>query len=409
MVIPLSRNRDYNILWSSQLFSELAGEVTQVAFPLLILAFAGPPWQLGLASSALMAAHMAAIVPAGVVADRWDRKRVMVTCQAFRTAVMTGLAVAVLLGAYSFPLVLAAAVAEGFLGSVFDPAEHATLPQVVPAAQLEQAVARNAARPFVATLLGPAAAGLLFTLGHVGPFVADAVMLGGSLVALVFLRVPRRQAAPDQVGGTGVRGEAAAGFRWVLGHRLIRTTLVWMIFCNLLFSAVVVVVLAVSGAERVGPGEIGLTMACLGAGGLLGGVFAGRLAGVLPAPVILIGFSWLAAVLVAAMALVPAGILLGVLLGGAMFGVPVANTTVLTYQLMSTPDALRGRLSSIAGFCSGGAGALGPLAGGLLAGAGGATGLLVCAGALAVVALATTLSPAVRAFPAHAEPVAAVG
>lgn len=403
-MIPLARNRNYNILWSSQLFSELATEITQVAFPLLILAMAGSPLQIGLVSSVLMAAHMVAIVPAGVIADRWDRKKVMVVCQGIRATVMTALTIAVLMDASSFGLILAVAVLEGLLGSVFDPAEHAALPQVVPPEQLEQAVARNTARPFIATLVGPAAAGLLFTVHQVNPFVADAIMLGGSFVALCFLRLPHRPSAP--VEDRSVRGDIAEGFRWVLGHRLIRTTLVWMIFCNLVFSALIVMILAVSGEEKVGPGEIGLTMACLGAGGLLGGLLADRLRGAFTAPVILIGFSWIAAVLIAAMAFVPPGIMLGVLLGAAMFLVPVANTTVMTYQLVTTPDELRGRLSSIAGFCSGGAGALGPLIGGLLASAGGTTAVLVCAGALGLVAVGTTLSPVFRRFPEAAEALA---
>jgi len=403
VVIPLSRNRNYNILWSSQLFSELATEITQIAFPLLILSLSGSPLQIGLVSSLLMAAHMASIVPAGVIADRWNRKKVMLVCQGVRATVMTGLAVAVVLDAYSFQLVLVVAVIEGFFGSVFDPAEHAALPQVVPAAQLEQAVARNTARPFIATLVGPAAAGALFTVHQVTPFAADAIMLSGSFIALIFLRLPHRRPLPDPSEERTVRGDVAAGFRWVLGHRLIRITLIWMVFCNLILTALVVIVLAVSGEEEVGAGEIGLTMACLGAGGLLGGICASRLNSALSPRVILIGFSWTAPVLVAAMALVPTGIMLGVLLGAAMFLVPVANTTVMTYQLVTTPDELRGRLSSIAGFCSGGAGALGPLIGGLLASGNGATGILVCAGGLAVVAVVMTLSPSIRNFPRSKE------
>ncbi len=114
---------------------------------------------------------------------------------------------------------------------------------------------------------------------------------------------------------------------------------------------------------------------------------------------ILLGFSWLAAALVGAMALTPPGILLGVLLGVMMFFVPVANTMVLTYQLVTTPDRLRGRMSSILGFCSGGAGALGPLLGGLLADSGATPGLLACSAVLAAVALAVTASPRLRRFP----------
>ncbi|MEV4745780.1 MFS transporter [Streptosporangium sp. NPDC049248] len=397
--IRLSRNRDYNILWTSQLFSELGSEITFVSFPLLILAMSGSPLEMGLASSVLAVAHMVANVPAGVVADRWDRKKVMLLCHGARALAMGSVVVALLLDTYAFPHILLAAAVEGFFSSVFQPAEHAALPQVVPESQLPQAVARNTARPFIATLLGPALAGFLFTLHHTAPFGADAIMLGLSFVTLLLLRLPRR-AAPVALPREGAAvGGVAEGIRWVAGHRVIRATLVWMVSSNLVFSALVIIVLAMSG-EGVSAGEVGLTMACIGAGGLLGALAAARLHAALPPVLTIVGFPLVAAVMTAAMALVPSGILLGVLLGGAAFLAPVANTTVLTYQLTVTPDHLRGRLSGIAGLFSGGAGALGPMAGGFLMTAGGGpVAVPVCAAGLALVALGTLLSPTLRRFP----------
>ncbi|MCP3804332.1 MFS transporter [Allokutzneria sp. A3M-2-11 16] len=393
---PLSRNRNYTILWTSQLFSELAGEITQIAFPLLILLSAGSPLEVGVIGSVLAFAHMIAIVPAGVMADRWNRKRVMLVCQIARTAAMAALAFTLAFDARSFLLLVVVALVEGFLGSVFDPAEHAALPQVVPAEQLSQAIATNTARPFIATLAGPVIAGVLFGAHPMLPFLAQAAVLGISVVALVFLRLPPRAPAPPEA----VSADLLGGFRWVLGQRVIRSTLVWMMCSNLLFSALLVVILAISGEDSVAPGEIGFMMAFLGAGGLLGGLFAARLHAAFRAPVLILGFSWIAAALTAVMAFVPAGVPLGLLLGGAAFLLPVANTTVMTYQMMITPDELRGRLSGVAGFCSGGAGALGPLVGGALTAAlGGTPAVLLCAAAMACVALATTLSPTMRRFP----------
>ncbi|MGW8396458.1 MFS transporter [Streptomyces lydicus] len=426
--VPLSRNRDYNILWSSQLMSELAMEVAAVAVPLLILARHGSPLQLGLASSALAAAHMVAVVPAGMLADRWDRRALMLCCQLLRVLGMASLAGALLLDRYAFWHVLLVVVLEGFLGSVFDPAEHAALPQVVPPDQLSTAVARNAARPYVATLVGPGVAGFLFSALPLGPFLTNAVMFALSSVALYFLRLPRGRAGTpdgagppdaDGAGGTGGTGDAdgtdgadragepagrdiAAGFRWVLGQPVIRTTMAWMMVTNLVFSALLIVLLAMSGEDRVGPGELGLTMACFGAGGLLGGLFAARLHAVARPPVILLGFTWTAALGAALMAVVPTGLPQGALLAVMAFFAPLANTTVLTYQLTVTPDALRGRMSGVAGFCSGGAGVAGPALGGALTAlaGGGTAAVLLCAGCLVLVALAATASPTLRRFPA---------
>ncbi|GGZ26532.1 MFS transporter [Streptomyces inusitatus] len=416
MSVPLSRNRHYNILWSSQLMSELAMEMAAVAVPLLILARHGSPLQLGLASSAMAAAHMASVVPAGVIADRWDRRRLMLGCQLLRVLGMASLAGALLLDRYAFWHVLLVVVAEGSLGSIFDPAEHAALPRVVPPEQLSTAVARNAARPYIATLVGPGVAGFLFSALPLGPFAANAVMFALSSVALCFLRLPRARAGGGPEGEEDGRGdgtgygapragglgrEFAAGFRWVLGQPVIRATMAWMAVTNLAFSALLIVLLTRAGEDRVGAGELGLTMACLGVGGLLGGLLAPRMHAAARPPVIILGFAWTAAAGAALMAVVPAGLPQGALLGLMALFAPLANTTVLTYQLTVTPDELRGRMSAVAGFCSGGAGVLGPALGGALAGVagGGVRAVLISAGCLLLIAVAATASPALRRFP----------
>ena len=393
--VPLSRNRNYNLLWSTQVVSELGSDISYIAFPLLILATSGSPLQMGVVSAAIAAAHMVGELPGGMVADRFDRKKVMLACEGARALLLSSLAVALLAGWYSFGHVLVVAVAEGLLSSLFGPAEEATVPNIVPREQLSTAVARNTARTYLAALLGPAVGGFLFSLHRMVPFLVDAVSYAASFVGLLFLRLPARQvpvgdAEPEAAGG---------GVRWVLRHRVIRTTLVWVIASNLIFSALVIVILAVAGSSHAGPSQIGLMMALFGVGGLAGALAAARLHAALPAPVIVLGFSWVAAIMTAVMTLVPGGLVLGVILGAVAFFAPLANTTIITYQLMITPDELRGRLSGVSGLAAGAAGAVGPLAGGILMTVAAGTGVLICAIALLAVAIAATASPTLRRFP----------
>jgi MFS family permease len=399
---PLSRNRNYNILWSSMLFSELNNAIVAIAFPLLVLATSGSAVQLGLVLTVLAAAAMASNVPAGVIADRWNRKRVMLVCQAARVVALVGGCLVVLRGADPFPYLLVVAAVEGIAGSVFAPAEDAALPQVVPESQLSQAIARNTSRPFVANLLGPVAAGLLFGVHQLLPFLLCAVMLFCSFAALLFLSLPHRAEGTGEAEAASVGADLVQGFRWVVGHRVIRSTLVWLVFTQLLFSALVVIVLTASGEHDLAPGVTGLMMTFFGAGGLLGAVFTSKLVDVLPSPVIVVGFTWVCAAMTLLMVVVPAGIPLGLVLCATAFFVPVTATTVMTYQMVVTPDELRGRLSGIVGLGTEGAQALGPLAGALMvavAGGRSSTSLLVCAGCLAVVALGSLLSPSLRRFP----------
>jgi MFS family permease len=396
--IPLSRNRNYNLLWVTQVISELGSDISYIAFPLLILATSGSPLQMGIVSAAAAAAHLVGELPGGMLADRWNRKKIMVACEGIRALVLGSLAVALIMGWYSFWLVLVVAVLEGLLSSLFAPAEEATVPNIVPEEQLSAAVARNTARTYLAALLGPAIGGLLFSLHRMVPFLVDAFSYAVSFFGLLFRRLPERRAEP--LSDVDAEPEASGGVRWVLRHRVIRTTLLWVIASNMIFSALVIVILAVAGENRAGPSQIGIMMALFGAGGLLGALVAARMHAALPASVIVLGFSWIAALMTMLMTAVPGGLALGLILGVVAFFAPVANTTIITYQMMITPDELRGRLSGITGLSAGAAGALGPLLGGILmTSAGGTTGVLICAAALTLVAIGATANPTLRRFP----------
>lgn len=393
---PLSRNRNYHMLWGSQLISELVGQLCLVAFPLMVMTATGSALQMGAVTAVVAAAGMLANVPAGVLVDRFDRKRVMLVCQCVRAVAMAGLVAALLTDRFSLTYVLLVAVVEGMLGAAFDPAEHAALPQVVHESQLSTAIARNTTRRYIATLLGPAGAGFLFAAGPTVPLAVAAVLLVVSCVVLSFLRLPRSRpgARPNR------KGALVEGFRWVLRHRVIRATLAWLMCCEVFISALTTIVLALSGEDSMAPGALGMMMTGFGIGGLLGASVAARLYAALRAPVIILGFSWCAAVLTLVMALVPTGVLTGVVLGGIGFLIPTAFTTIMTYQLAVAPDGLRGRLSGVVGLFAGAAGAVGPLVGGLLMTDGDSrSSLLVWALCLAAVALGTTLSPTLRRFP----------
>ncbi|WP_211346693.1 MFS transporter [Actinokineospora cianjurensis] len=394
--VPLSRNRGYHVLWSSMLLAELASEVAYIALPLLVLAHGGSAAQVAAVAAVLAGTRMACGVPAGVLADRCDRRVLMLVAQGARALAMVGMVVTLATGAYSFAVVLVVAAVEGVGGSVFQPAEHAALPQVVPVSQLSDALARNAARPFAAVLIGPVLAGATFALHQVWPFSIEAAVLALSFAVLLTLRLPR-----VAVVSTEPERRSVAGFRWLLRQPLLRATALWLFAVNLGFHALVVTVLIVSGVDGVGYGEIGLTMACLGVGGLVGSLAAGPVHAAVRPGVIVVGASWVFAVVVGMMSVVPAGLSLGVLLGVAAAFFPIAGTTVMTYQLTSVPDELRGRLSGVVGLCTDLAGTAGPLVGGLLITVTGSarTGIPACAVLLAVAAVGASLSPTLRRFP----------
>src|SRR5689334_1572548 len=94
MTVPLSRNRNYQLLWSGQALSEVGFSTTMIAFPLLVLAITGSPAASGLVLGADAAAQLIAGLPAGALVDRWDRKKIMLWCEAVLAVAVGSLALA---------------------------------------------------------------------------------------------------------------------------------------------------------------------------------------------------------------------------------------------------------------------------------------------------------------------------
>lgn len=96
--IPLWRNRDYMLLWSGQIVSSVGTRVSQLAFPLLVLALTHSPAQAGLIAALRGLPYALFILPAGAMVDRWNRKRVMILCDAGRAIALGSIPIALLLG-----------------------------------------------------------------------------------------------------------------------------------------------------------------------------------------------------------------------------------------------------------------------------------------------------------------------
>lgn len=396
--VPLSRNRNYRLLWGSQVLSGVGLSAAVLAFPLLVLAITGSAVASGLVLGAITAAQLLAGLPAGALADRWNRKTIMLSCEAIQMVAAVSLVAALWWNVVPIPFLIAVGAVMGICGALFRPAEDACLTRVVPPEQLSAAIALNVARGSLAQLSGTAAGGFLFAVGRFVPFLADAVAHGLAFVLLLFLRVPPRevQPAPDR----HLVREITTGLRWVWSQRHIRVTALYATVLNLFISAFFLIVIVLLQARGVPSGQIGIIAAMLGVGGLLGAVAAARLSQVLSPYVSIITVFWGLSALTVAAAFVESGWLLGALFAAMALLPPTANTAIITRQLLLTPDDLRGRLSSVLGIVTGIAAALGPVVGGLLASAlSGSHAILVCAGGIAAVAVVATLSPTLRSFP----------
>ncbi|MDG4800246.1 MFS transporter [Micromonospora sp. WMMD980] len=394
----LWRNRDFNLLWISQCFSDLGAAMSNLAMPLLVLFLTGSAAQAGLVGSAGLVTTLACRLPAGVVADRFSRRTLLVACDVVRLVAYLGLSAAVFAGAANLPMVLAVTVVGAAANAVFGTAEHAAVRNLVPPGQLATAVARNEARSYGTQLAGPPLGGLLYGLGRSLPFVGNAVSYLLSLLAVLLIRRPMEESRAERTRQSG--GAAAAeGVRFVLANPFLRALLVIAAPLNMAFTGMIFAIIV--SLQRTGTPSVlvGLASTIFGLGGFLGALAAPAVQRWLRLPTLVVVLCWATTGLMATSALVSSSLLAAVPLAAAVFLAPTANAVLFGYQAAVTPDRLQGRVVSVIYLAATSAAALAPgLAGLLLARFPAAVTMLVFAGLVAVSAVTATLSNGIRSM-----------
>jgi len=396
--VPLWRNRDFTLLWTSQVASTVGTRVTAVAYPLLVLLLTSSPALAGVVAFAQTLPFLLLYLPGGAWIDRWDRRRTMIACELGRTVALGSVAVVAVVGGVSAVTVaqlVVVAFVEGALFVLFDLAEGAALPHIVAAEQVPAAVAYNQARIQGADLLGQPLGGILFAASPALPFAVDAAtyLLSGGAVAAIRSRLQSGRAAAT----TRLRAQIAEGLRFVRGSAFLRDAVVLVAGMNLVFNGLFLALVVRARDLGATPAQIGLVLGVFGLGGVLGSLAAPWLHRRLPGRLILVGTAWVWAGLLLLQPLAPSPLLLGVIAGaGALLGPPF-NVVIGAYVYRVTPDELMGRVRSTIRLVAWGTIPVGSLLGGVLAetlGAGPA--LLVFALGMFPVAVATTLSRGMR-------------
>jgi MFS family permease len=397
---PRSRSGrwDFTLLWVSGTISELAYSASLIALPLLVLTVTGSPSQAGLVGFFDALGLLAAGLPAGAIADRYDRRTVMLCCAGVQ-ALLFGLVAAMLWsGIVSLPALVVFALLNGAATAVALATASALVPSLVAPEKVSDAVALNSARTYGGHLLGTALGGLLQSARNALPFLLGGLLHAVAFVLLAFMS--RRPAAHRESGRLWSRREFVEGIQWIAGRPFLRLGIVYATLTTFCYTAVYFIVIASAKISGLDSGLVGLMAALVGVGGLLGSLLAPVLLRLLPGSRSIFLVLWLFALTTLGIALLPGSYTPGILLGLAALSAPTANAYFTTHQLLLTPDSHRGRVMSVANICGAGGGMLAPLAAGLAYEfAGRLPSLLGCAALLFVVALSAVLSPVMRRPP----------
>ncbi|HEV2253604.1 MAG TPA: MFS transporter [Streptosporangiaceae bacterium] len=395
--VPLRRNRDFQLLWGGQAVSLLGSQTSKIAYPLLVLAMTGSPAKAGIAGFAAMLGYLLFPLPAGGLADRHDRKRIMIGCDAIRLLAVGSIAVAGWAAHITYVQVLAAGFAEGAATVFFGVAQRAALPMLVHPSQRSVAVSQNEARQNAAQLAGPALGGTLFGLSRAAPFAADALSYLASLVTLPFIKAPMQAGSPDGLAPRRLRDELGEGLAFTWRQPFLRYSAFFAASVNILLQVLTLGLIVLARHDGASAAQIGLIVACMGAGGLAGAFAAPWVQRKIPAGITITGCMWTWAVLLALVVLVRVPLWLCPLVAVIGLVGPWWNVSVQTYRMQITPTELLGRTSSVALQIAWGVIPLGSLlAGFLLQALSPTAAMTVVAAGMAVTALAATALPPVR-------------
>lgn len=367
----LFRHRDFMLLWGGQTVSQTGTQVTILALPLVaIVALKATTLQVGLLSVADTSAFLLMALPAGVLADRVRKRRLMLGCDVALLAVIGSVPAAQVAGVLSLGQLYVVALISSVLSVLFTVAYTSYLPGLVERDQLLDANGKLRTSQSFAELAGPSLGALLVGLsGAVRAMTGDALSYGFSAICLLLIRnrEPRAARAGDQER-PGFRSQLGEGIVYVLGDPILRKTVAWSGTAN--FFVIMVETLGpvyLIRSVHLRPAYVGLLLAM----GAVGGVIAGSLSRALARRIGSARISWLSmTVFTLPGLLIPMarpGWWVLLFAAGWMswtFGSTLCGVAVASYQQGTCPAELRGRVSGAARWVNWGTLPLGGLAAG---------------------------------------------
>lgn len=341
------RHRNFRLFWTGQLVSLTGTWMQSVAQGWLLHRLTDSPLMLGLLGFAQFMPVTALSLWAGVIADRVDPRRLLLTTQALALLQAATLATVTTLGIVEPWMVLALALAFGALNAFDLPARQSAVVELVgrDKEDLSNAIALNSAAFNVARIVGPAIAGVLVALlGEQGCFWVNAATYVAVLTGLWLVRIPPR----EHVAGGSTFAALREGWRYAFGTVPIRNLLVLVaIAAGLGFQYMTLLPEYARTILRVDAGRYGLMVSAFGLGALTAALLMTRrldrwdlrrnlLVGLVAAGVGQAVFAWSRSL--------PLTLAMGFVSG---FGLILYVASTNTLLQLTTEDRFRGRIMSL--------------------------------------------------------------
>ena len=361
---PLRRNRNFQLLWTGQVLSDVGTAAGTLAYALVVLDLTHrSAFLAGLVTTIASLAAFTVRLPAGALADRLDQRRAMLACDAARAVLLCALGVGVLEHVVSWPAVLLVAVADRVGDTLFSPASMAAVPKIVEDRQLETAFTASEARQHAASLVGPSLGGALYGIASCVPFFGDALSYGISVVTTAGIRGSFHSTQTER---HGLWREAMQGVTLMVRDPLLRAVVIQAPLINFAFNGVFFTVILAMRVHGMSSATIGLTESGIVLGGLVGAVLQPRISARLTLHQLVVTLTVAGSALVAVASVLVPSPLVAVPLALPLVLAPTANAALMAAMLRRAPPSMHGRVTNSLLQAATGLAVLSPLVAGVL-------------------------------------------
>ncbi|HSE48598.1 MAG TPA: MFS transporter [Terriglobales bacterium] len=265
------RHRNYRLFFSGQLISLIGTWMDTVAEAWLVYRLSHSPLLLGVAAFASQIPVFLLAPLGGVLADRYDRRKILLWTQALSGIQAMILAILTLTHVVTIWHVIILAAGLGIVNAIDMPTRQAFVVDMVSRDDLMNAIALNSSMFNGARVVGPAVAGLVVAaIGEGWCFFANAVSYLAVITGLVMMKMERRQRHSQMPSALS---QIKEGFRFVAGEKAVRALLILLGVVSLFgMSYSVLMPVFADQILKAGPRGLGLLMGCAGVGALAGAV-----------------------------------------------------------------------------------------------------------------------------------------
>jgi MFS family permease len=356
-------HRPFALFWASRVLSTTAFQMQSVAVGWLVYEMTGSALDLGLVGLAQFVPMLALALVTGHVADNFDRRRILVACQAVKLLTAATLGLGSLYGGMPRGSIFAVIFVFGAARAFEMPTLQALLPGVVPEPMLPRAVAASASANQTATIAGPALGGLLYAASPTLAFATCGILYVLSAFAIVRVRSRLKATGREPVSLNSL----LAGIRYIHRNPEIMGAISLDLFAVLLGGATALLPIYAKDILHVGPTGLGVLRAAPGVGALAMSLYLAR-----HPPRRRVGRQMFAAVAAFGVATIAFGLSASFplsLVALALLGASDMVSVVIRASLvqLKTPDAMRGRVSAVNSVFIGSSNQLGEFESGLTA------------------------------------------